>query len=397
MLNIRHLACALEIRRFSNLSEAARQVHLSQSALTQGIKKLEDKLGFLLFLRGTSGMYVTERGELFLHRFERAYEFLESYAASHFATDKGARIALLRGITARQLVAIINMIEFQNYSRASEAMGIAQPTLHRTVKDLEILCEVSLFNRSPSGTEPTWRARKLARVGGLYFAELQQGFDDVATFDGKYFGSLRIGSLPLSLTDIVPTTVLKTMERIPKANIRISDGPYNEQVHALLHGDIDILIGALRPNTLHEHLEQYPLFNDKLSVVTRARHPTSQSGELDWDTAEWILPLPNTPARQVFNNLIRQNNLSLPENVIECGSLTAIRALLMKSDRMVMLPARQVAVDVNAGLLAIVDVPLEDPARIIGYTIRKNWIPTKLQSTFISVLSSVCHSNEHSA
>ena len=94
---------------------------------------------------------------------------------------------------------------------------------------------------------------------------------------------------------------------------------------------------------------------------------------------------------------ICRNNLKLPESIIECGSLTAIRALLMKSDRMVVLPARQVAVDVKAGLLAIIDVPLDDPARIIGYTIRKNWIPTKLQSTFISVLYSVCDSYEHSA
>ena len=62
----------------------------------------------------------------------------------------------------------------------------------------------------------------------------------------------------------------------------------------------------------------------------------------------------------------------------------------MKSDRVAMLPARQVEVDVRAGLLAICDMKLKDPPRAIGYTIRKDWVPTKLQNMFISVLHAEC-------
>jgi len=393
LLNIRHLYCALEIRKFSNLSEAARQVHLTQSALTQSIKKLEDKIGFRLFSRGTTGMYVSEAGDVFLKRFERAFALLEQYASGQFTTDRTARITFLRGINSRQLSAIIKMVELQNYTHAARVLDIAQPTLHRTMRDLEALCSVTLFNRSPSGAEPTWRARRLARVAGLYFAELQQGFDEVKALDGKHFGTLKIGSLPLALSELVPATVLKVMDAVPQSDVSIVDGPYEEQLHALLHGDIDVLIGALRPPDMEELLEQVPLFEDRLSLVARADHPILHADSMesgDWQQVQWIVPKKETPARLIFDEFIVSRKLPVPHDVIECNSLTAIRGLLMKSDRVAMLPARQVEVDVRAGLLAICDMKLKDPPRAIGYTIRKDWVPTKLQNMFISVLHAEC-------
>ncbi len=399
LLNIRHLYCALEIRKFSNLSEAARQVHLTQSALTQSIKKLEDKIGFPLFSRGTTGMFVSEEGEVFLKRFERAFALLENYASAQFTTDRTARLTFLRGINSRQLSAIIRMVELQNYTHAARVLNIAQPTLHRTIRELEALCGVTLFNRSPSGAEPTWRARRLARVAGLYFAELQQGFDEVKALDGKHFGTLKIGSLPLALTELVPATVLKVMDAVPQSDVSIVDGPYEEQLHALLHGDIDVLIGALRPPDMEDYLQQVPLFEDRLSLVARAHHPILHAASMDsgnWQHVQWIVPKKDTPARHIFDEFIVSRQLPVPHDVIECNSLTAIRGLLMKSDRVAMLPARQVEVDIRAGLLAICDMKLKDPPRMIGYTIRKDWVPTKLQSMFISVLHAECATTSRS-
>ena len=57
--NIRHLLSALEIRECGTVTQASKQIHLSQSALTQAINKLESQLDIQLFERTNSGMFAT--------------------------------------------------------------------------------------------------------------------------------------------------------------------------------------------------------------------------------------------------------------------------------------------------------------------------------------------------
>ncbi len=78
--NNRHLLSALYIRNLMSLSKAANTVHLTQSALTQGIKKLENELNQVLFIRTHSGMTPTPSGIFFLNRVERAFEYLDEFS-----------------------------------------------------------------------------------------------------------------------------------------------------------------------------------------------------------------------------------------------------------------------------------------------------------------------------
>ena len=46
----------------NNLSKAAKELFISQPAVTQSIKKLEEEIGFKLFYRTKSGMNLTKDG-----------------------------------------------------------------------------------------------------------------------------------------------------------------------------------------------------------------------------------------------------------------------------------------------------------------------------------------------
>ena len=98
------------------------------------------------------------------------------------------------------------------------------------------------------------------------------------------------------------------------------------------------------------------------------------------------MPKTGTPARAIFEELFGTMELPVPGDIIECSSLVATRGMLINSDRAALLPARQVEVDVQAGLLAVSPLRLGDPARQIGYTLRKGWTPTRLQASFLTIL-----------
>lgn len=387
--NLRHLQSALEIERLGSMSEAANRVHLTQSALTQGINKLENELNILLFERTTTGMLCTPAGALFLRRTTRAFSHLHDFSTVLFSADNVKKQSFMRSVTSRQLTALISLCEAQSYTAAAVRLGLTQPTVHRAIKDLETLCGLQLFTRSPTGVEPSWRARQLGRYASLFFAEFNQAIEEIGESHGRMNGSIKIGSLPLALSNIVPQCALQVLSTYPDAQISIVDGPYEEQLHALLHGQIDMIVGALRFPSPHSDIKQHALFDDALSIVVKADHPIAHYSALNdaqLQQLKWVVPGKGVPARQVFDDMFSKRNLPPPNTLIECSALAAIRGILINSERAALLPARQIEADVDAGLLAVCPIQVSETNRKIGITTRTNWQATRVQEHFLAIL-----------
>lgn len=393
LLNLRHLAAAVEINRLGSISRASYRVHLSQSAITQGLRKLERSLGFSLFNRSPKGLVATAVGAIFLRRVEQAIRFLRMMDTIAPGRGKEKGTPLYRSLTTTQLRALMTVVDQSSYTLAARRLDLAQPTVHRAVQDMESVCGYRFFAKSPSGLEPTWHARQLARHIALFFSELSQGIDEVHEYEGRMTGSLRIGSLPLARTRMVPQAVTRLLEEFPEARVSIIDGPYNEQLHALLHGKLDLIIGALRSPAPSPDIVQKKLFRDSLDIVVRPGHPLEKRQRPDaaeLRELDWVAPREDTPAREAFTHFFESNQLTPPEHVIECSSLVATRGILMHSDRAALLSARQVEVEVNSGLLAVSTRHLQGTGRDIGITQRKGWEPTLIQRRFIDMLEGDC-------
>ncbi|MEQ9464783.1 MAG: LysR family transcriptional regulator [Haliea sp.] len=388
LLNLRHLSAALEIRQLGSISRATDTIHLSQSAITQGLSKLEKELNFEIFARSHDGLNPTPAGDIFLERTQTAINFLRRMDSLLGKRDNKSA-PLYRSLTASQLRALLTVVEQGSYTLAARHLKLAQPTVHRAVQDAESICGHRLFSTSPSGLEPSWHARQLARYIALFFAELSQGIEEVQEYHGRMTGRLRIGCLPLARTRMVPRAVVNLLDEYPEARLSIIDGPYEEQLHALLHGRLDIIVGALRDPPPSPDIEQRALFKDSLSIVVRPGHPLEKRGSVsagELQRLDWIAPREDTPGREAFTQFFENNGLSPPEHVIECSSLVATRGVLMESDRAALLSARQVEVDVSSGLLSVSSRHLQDTGRTIGIAHRKGWKPTLVQQRFIERL-----------
>ncbi len=395
--NLRHLAALVEINRFGSINKAAEAVHVSQSALTQGLSKIESEIGAELFDRSTTGMYANEAGQAFLERIARALHCFQSFdkdlnsrqtdGASH-KPNHPIRDLHLRTSNA-QLRAVIAVVEHKNISLAANSLALAQPTVQRAVRDVEKICGETLFIRSANGVDPSYLARRLARFASLGLAEIQAGIEDIHEIQGKMTGLLSIGALPLARTELVPSTVTQLLERYPLLKVSIIDGPYEELVHALAHGRIHLIIGALRQNPPMRELVQTALFDDQLSAIVRSDHPKLQSKKLslnDIAKLDWIAPRVGTPARQRFRDIFLQKQLQEPNRIIECSSTVAIRGLLLKSDRVALLPKRQILPEIEAGLLGTLPLNLRESSRTIGLTTRHGWKPTQAQKAYIDLV-----------
>lgn len=192
---------------------------------------------------------------------------------------------------------------------------------------------------------------------------------------------------------MVPRAVAKLLNDFPEARVSIIDGPYNEQLHALLHGRLDVIVGALREPAPSPDVVQRKLFRDSLYVVVRPGHPLEKReafSAAELRDMDWIAPREDTPAREAFAHFFENNGLEPPEHVVECSSLVATRGILVESNRIALLSARQVEVDVSSGLLAVSTQHLQGTGRDIGITLRKDWEPTQVQQRFLDQLEEEC-------
>jgi DNA-binding transcriptional LysR family regulator len=66
------------VAKHLSFSEAANHMYISQSAVSQSVKQLEEQLGARLFSRNTKQVKLTKAGELLFQHVEQAYNFLRT-------------------------------------------------------------------------------------------------------------------------------------------------------------------------------------------------------------------------------------------------------------------------------------------------------------------------------
>ncbi len=389
-LNLRHLRAFREIAARKSISRAADHVHLSQPAVTQALSKLEHLVGTPLFDRAGRGMYLNAPGEIFLHRVARALDLVQSGAKAALKLSlrtqgQGFR-RFDRLMTSAQLRALIAVAKAGNFSLAARAVGISQPSLHRTARDLEKLAGITLFNRINLGIEVTPPAKELARFARLAFAELEQGLDELKAWRGADSGRIVIGTMPLARAEILPRAINTLLERQPNVDISVIDGPYDDLLHGLRHGEIDLLIGALRPSLPISDVVQEPLFQDPLVIAARSGHPLARQADLslkDLSEFGWAVPRAGTPTRALFETMFAGD---CPQHIVETSSLVLVRGLLVGSDRLAIISAHQMKHVEQLGLFCRLDFEIPNTHRDIGITLRQDWQPTATQSRFLSLL-----------
>lgn len=64
------------VAKTQNISKAAKELYISQPAISKSIQKLEESLGCELFRRSSRGVLLTEEGELLFTHVSSAFETL---------------------------------------------------------------------------------------------------------------------------------------------------------------------------------------------------------------------------------------------------------------------------------------------------------------------------------
>ena len=164
-LNYHHLHYFWAVAKEGNLTRAAAQLHVSQSALSTQIKQLEDQLGQALFTREGRVLQLTEAGRVAL-----------TYAETIFETGNELTALLRDG--QRQTRHVLRIGAVATLSRNFQE-NFVKPLLKRDDVELilqsggldELLTRLAVYNldvvlsnrKAHADSQHPWRCRRIAR------------------------------------------------------------------------------------------------------------------------------------------------------------------------------------------------------------------------------------------
>lgn len=357
------------------LAGAAAALSRTPSALSKLLRDVEHLLGARLFDRLARGMVPTREGELLIARIREAEAHLDRAAAELAALDRrwrrGHGALLMRKTRRRHWIAFLLVHETRSVSIAAASAGVSRAAIYEALHSLSALLELPLFEAGPDGMRSTPCADVLVTPVALAHAIIAHGIDEMASLDGVPQGHVVIGTLPYSRTVLVPRAINRLLDEHPQIRIATREGTYDVLEHGLCSGTVDLIVGATRSLPPDAPLRTEDLLEDELAVICGVAHPLVGRGPLnirELTCYGWILPARATPSRQLFDRFLARHGLGQPQQIIESGSLSTVRGLLLESDRLALLSRHQVLFDERAGLLTTLPIRLEATTRPIGIT-----------------------------
>lgn len=362
--NLMHIRAFVRVADLGSVSRASDTLFRAQSVVTRAVGDLERRLGAVLFERRANGMLLTPAGHQVL---PRAREALAELAST--ARENTEPLYLLN---TRRLEVFVRLCAARHMHTVAADIGLTQPAISAALKVLENGVGQPLFERRARGLLPTRAAQDMLYPVRRALNALRHMDAELAVLQGHVQGLVTIGALPLGRTRILPHAINALLAEHPRVRIATLESPFEGLASELRAGDVDFILGALRPSDVAPDLHNEPLLSEEMVVLGQSGHPLLAQGisTHDLTQARWILPRAATPARQLLDGFFRERGLEPPVPVVETGDLALIRGLLLQSDMLAVVSAHQLEYEIANGTLQRLPVRLTHTDRAIGLIYR---------------------------
>lgn len=187
------------------------------------------------------------------------------------------------GMELRHLEQIVAVCRSGSFSGAAKALGIAQPTLSKSISRLEAKLGVKLFERTNASARPTVYAQFVADHAATLLQNVTALSHELEQMAKGEAGLLRIGVGPATRLRPLPQLIRKAAEAFPQLQIVTRYAGPNLMMRALRAGTFDVVFCHREIAASQADLIRIKIFEDRYVVVARRDHPASQGTPLSAD------------------------------------------------------------------------------------------------------------------
>lgn len=215
--------------------------------------------------------------------------------------------------TLRQLRAFCRVAEHASFSRAGDELGLTQPAVSRTVRELEQALELRLLDRTTREVALTAAGARLLPKLRRALGELDELLDAARKESEQALGSVHVASSPTLSASLMPAIVSASRECYPQLGLHLHDQVQRLNVAAVRGGEVDFGL-VVEPEPCDD-LEQETVLIDDFWLVCRADHRLAASESVEWkqlDGEALVLLDGSSGSRPLIDQLLREHGLDCP-------------------------------------------------------------------------------------
>lgn len=380
-LSLKQCRVITEIMKKGTEKDASVSLNLSQSSVSRALSQAEQALQMSVFTRGWSGAEPTAKGEVVISSCNNLLQAIAD-TERHLQENTTALLKLRAYVEWRHLVTIETVVRVGSASLAAQTLGMTQPAVSKTLKEIENMVQQPLFSRARHGLIPNTAAKQLASLW-LRSSPIAQSFQQtLQSLPNELTGRLSVGMLSFSCQDIVPIAFAAIFKKHSGIRLQAMQGPYHMLANALRQGEIDCFLGLMRKGPIHPELIELPLLDIQYALIARADHPVHDYAKTlnDLTNERWIVARHGTPIRDYFESLFYSIDNKPPIQALEMLTFASSEELVIHSDAIALLFYDDWNIKQLNPRLKQIPIRLPNPECTLGITLHREH-----QSTLIKV------------
>jgi LysR family pca operon transcriptional activator len=292
-------------------------------------------------------------------------------------------------VKLRHLQTFVEVARQKSVMKAAELLHVSQPAVTKTIRELEDVLGVAMFERDGRGIKITRHGEVFLRHAGAALTALRQGLDSVTQ---ERFGDaplIRVGALPTVSTRIMPKAMELFLSENTWSRIKIVTGENAVLLEQLRVGDLDLVVGRLAGPEKMAGFSFEHLYSEQVVFAVRASHPlVAEKQSLLANLAKYTVLMPTRASiiRPFVESFLIANGVSSLPNQIETVSDSFGRAFVRSTDAIWIISAGVVATDIEDGLLAVLPIDTSETKGPVGLTMRADAIPSMPLSILIQTI-----------
>ncbi len=247
---------------------------------------------------------------------------------------------------------VIAAAEHGSLRAAARHLGVAQPSITRSIREIEQELGAPLFERHQQGMRLTAVGQLFLRRALTVQAELRRAAEEVGQMQGANTGEVAIAMSAISTFALMPQAVRSFRQKYPKAVLKITESFFQAVSTQVLDGHLDFYVGPYSDEIRQSQIVVEQLFTNERVVIARKGHDLARATSLEQlKSADWVKQaLPDRSSEGDFERRFAEAGVPRPNIVMHTTSVTATLLAVANSTLLTVIP-RQVLTDPIAGSL----------------------------------------------
>ena len=180
----------------------------------------------------------------------------------------------------RHLEQIVAICRAGSFSGAAKALGIAQPTLSKSIGRLEAKLGIQLFERTNTSARPTTYGQFVAEHASTLLQNVTSLGQELEQMARGEAGMLKIGVGPATRLHPLPSVMQKAAQAFPRLQFVTRYAGPNLMIRALRAGTFDLVFCNHQLATPQDGFIRVKVFEDRYIVVARPGHAALKAAPL---------------------------------------------------------------------------------------------------------------------